>query len=49
MKRKGKAKVVRSPRRRSGKTLIRAVQASPHREIEIEPGRSRFSVREVKL
>jgi len=33
--------------KRTGADLIAAVQASPYREIEIEPGRSRMPVREV--
>lgn len=33
----------------SGKTLIAAMQASPYREIEIEPGRKQMPVRKVSL
>ena len=34
---------------RSGELLIEALQASPHRQIEIEPRRSAMPVRAVKL
>ncbi len=34
---------------RTGKLLFDALQASPHRAIEIEPRRSPMPVREVKL
>jgi hypothetical protein len=34
---------------RTGELLIEAVQASPHRQIEIEPRRSPMPVRAVKL
>ena len=34
---------------RSGQLLIDALQASPHRQIEIEPRRSAMPVRAVKL
>lgn len=34
---------------RTGELLIRALQASPHRQIEIEPSRSPMPVRTVKL
>src|ERR1044072_4108377 len=33
----------------TGEALVAAMQASPHREIEIEPGRSRLPVRDVNL
>jgi len=33
----------------TGELLIEALQASPHREIEIEPHRSAMPVRAVKL
>jgi prevent-host-death family protein len=33
----------------SGKSLIAAMQASPHRDIEIEPGRSPMPVRDVSF
>lgn len=33
---------------RSGEALIAAMQASPYREIEIEPGRTPLPVRDVK-
>jgi prevent-host-death family protein len=33
----------------TGQALIAAMQASPHREIEIEPGRARMPVRDVVL
>ena len=35
--------------KRTGELLIEALQASPHREIEIEPRRSGMPVRAVKL
>jgi len=35
------------PEKRTGADLIAAVQASPYREIEIEPARSRMPVRAV--
>jgi prevent-host-death family protein len=34
---------------RSGELLVEALQASPHRKIEIEPRRSAMPVRPVKL
>jgi prevent-host-death family protein len=34
---------------RTGKSLIEALQASPHRRIDVEPGRSAMPVRAVKL
>ena len=34
---------------RTGQLLIDALQASPHRELEVEPGRSAMPVRAVKL
>ncbi len=34
---------------RSGEALIAAMQASPHRDINIEPERTPMPVREVKL
>jgi prevent-host-death family protein len=34
---------------RTGAMLIQALQASPHRQIEIEPRRSAMPVRAVKL
>jgi len=34
---------------RTGKALIAAMQASPHRDIELEPKRFRLPVRDVKL
>ena len=34
---------------RTGQALIDALQASPHREIDIEPGRSPMPVRAIKL
>lgn len=34
---------------RTGQLLVDALQASPHREIEIEPRRSAMPVRAVKL
>jgi prevent-host-death family protein len=33
----------------TGKALIAAMQASPHREIEVEPERRPFPVRDVSL
>src|ERR1700721_3364841 len=33
----------------TGRALIAALQASPHREIEIEPRRARLPVRDVDL
>jgi prevent-host-death family protein len=33
----------------TGAALIAALQASPHREIEIEPGRAAMPVRDVEL
>jgi prevent-host-death family protein len=33
----------------TGKALIAAMQASPHRELDIEPARSRMPVRKVSL
>lgn len=35
--------------KRSGQLLIDALQASPHRDIEIEPLRSAMPVRDVEL
>jgi Arc/MetJ-type ribon-helix-helix transcriptional regulator len=34
---------------RTGAALIAAMQASPHKEIEIEPSRSSMPVRDVSL
>lgn len=34
---------------RTGRSLIDALQASPSRKIEIEPGRERMPVRDVEL
>jgi prevent-host-death family protein len=34
---------------RTGAALIAALQASPHRDIDIEPRRERLPAREVKL
>jgi len=34
---------------RSGELLVAAMQASPHREVEIEPARGEFPVRDVVL
>ena len=34
---------------RTGQTLIDALQASPHRKIDIEPARAPMPVRQVKL
>ncbi len=34
---------------RTGEALIAAMQASPHRDIDIEPRRSRLPVREINL
>jgi hypothetical protein len=34
---------------RTGATLVEAIQASPHRDLEIEPGRSTMPVRDVVL
>jgi prevent-host-death family protein len=33
----------------TGEVLIAAMQASPHRDVEIEPGRTEMPVREVFL
>ena len=33
----------------TGNALIEAMQASPHREIELEPGRAAMPVRDVSL
>ena len=33
----------------TGEALVAAMQASPYREIEIEPERSRFPVRDIDL
>lgn len=33
----------------TGAALVAAMQASPHKDVEIEPGRSRMSVREPDL
>ena len=33
----------------TGKALVAAMQASPYREVEIEPERSRLPVRDVHL
>ena len=33
----------------TGKTLIAAMQASPHRDIDIEPGRTKMPIRKVSL
>ncbi len=35
--------------KRTGQLLIDALQASPHREIEVEPRRSAMPVRSIKL
>jgi hypothetical protein len=34
---------------RSGEALIAAMQASPHRDIDIAPARTRLPVRDVSL
>ena len=34
---------------RSGQLLVEALQASPHREIEVEPRRAAMPVRAIKL
>ena len=34
---------------RTGRSLIDALQASPNRKVEIEPGRQRMPVRDVEL
>src|ERR1700723_3396810 len=34
---------------RTGEALIAALQASPHRDVDIEPRRQRLPVRDVKL
>lgn len=34
---------------RTGKVLIEALQASPHRQVEVEPRRSAMPVRAVKV
>jgi prevent-host-death family protein len=33
----------------TGESLVAAIQASPHREIDVEPRRSRLPVRETNL
>lgn len=33
----------------TGEALVAVMQASPYREIDIEPGRSRMPVREINL
>jgi prevent-host-death family protein len=33
----------------TGESLVAAIQASPHREIDVEPRRSRLPVRETSL
>jgi prevent-host-death family protein len=33
----------------TGEALIAAMQASPHRDVDIEPGRTQLPVREVSL
>ena len=33
----------------TGEALVAAMQSSPYREIDIEPGRSRLPVRDVTL
>ncbi|MGA2127919.1 MAG: type II toxin-antitoxin system Phd/YefM family antitoxin [Xanthobacteraceae bacterium] len=33
----------------TGQALVAAMQASPHRETDVEPGRSRMPVREISL
>jgi hypothetical protein len=33
----------------TGEVLIAAMQASPHRDVDIEPGRTQLPVREVSL
>lgn len=37
------------PEARTGADLIAALQASPHKDIEIEPGRDPMPVRDVSL
>ena len=39
----------KSPLKPSGEALIAAIQASPHREIELEPERMPMPVREVSV
>jgi prevent-host-death family protein len=34
---------------RTGKALVDAMRASPHRDVDLEPGRARMAVRDVKL
>jgi prevent-host-death family protein len=34
---------------RTGKALVDAMRASPHRDLDLEPGRARMAVRDVKL
>jgi prevent-host-death family protein len=34
---------------RSGRELVKAMQSSPHRDIEIEPARGKMPVRDVDL
>lgn len=34
---------------RTGRALVEAMQASPYRDIDIEPGRERMPVRDVEL
>lgn len=34
---------------RTGKVLIAAMQASPHRDLELEPARARMPVRDIAL
>jgi hypothetical protein len=43
------AALVKSPPDPGGKALIAAMQASPHREIELEPKRAPMPVREVSI
>lgn len=37
------------PERRTGADLIHALQASPYRDIDLEPSRDRLSVRDAAL
>jgi prevent-host-death family protein len=34
---------------RTGKALVDAMRSSPHRDVDLEPGRARMAVRDVKL
>ena len=38
-----------NPDQRTGEALIRAIQASPYRDIDLEPDRARLPVRGVEL